>query len=104
MWTWTRRLRRSWTFRLPRSRRRPDHRRLSWGDGAPQPLTLRFARFGFAPVLSIRKSWTFLPSLIAAASQRGFAPRPAHVSPPGPRYFGATFVPLRLLRPLLTTE
>ena len=37
-------------------------------------------------------------------SQRGFAPRPAHVSPPGSRYYGATFTPLRLLRPLLSKD
>jgi hypothetical protein len=38
--------------------------------------------------LSIRKSSSFFPPLIAATSQRGLAPRPAHVSPEGPRYFG----------------
>ena len=33
------------------------------------------------------------PSFISAVSHRGRAPRPAQVSPPGPRYFGATFRP-----------
>lgn len=37
---------------------------------------------------------TVLPSLTAAASQRGFAPRPAQVSPAGLRYFGGIFLPL----------
>src|SRR5262249_45702170 len=43
--------------------------------------------------LSIRKSSSFLPPLIAATSQRGLTPRPAQVSPDGPRYFGGTFLP-----------
>src|SRR5262250_1855704 len=39
------------------------------------------------------KSSSFLPDLSAAASHRGFSPRPAHVSMgfSGLRYFGATF-------------
>src|SRR5262245_25883975 len=47
--------------------------------------------------LSIRKSSRPLPSLMAAAIQRGIAPLPAQVSPPGPRYLGATVVPLNAL-------
>src|ERR1700719_1293925 len=41
---------------------------------------------------AIRKSSCFLPALIAAANQRGFNPRPAHVSAgfSGLRYLGAT--------------
>src|ERR1700693_4138151 len=41
---------------------------------------------------AIRKSSGFLPDLIAAASHRGFNPRPAQVSPgfSGLRYLGAT--------------
>src|SRR5262249_17350424 len=53
--------------------------------------------------LSIRKSSSFLPPLIAATSQRGFAPRPAQVSPEGPRYFGGTFFPFKTLPTPRTT-
>src|SRR5215472_12114295 len=53
--------------------------------------------------LSIRKSSSFLPRLIAATSQRGFAPRPAQVSPDGPRYLGGTFLPFKALPPPPTT-
>src|SRR5262249_49236333 len=59
---------------------------------------LRFFR-PFRADLSIRKSSSFLPLLIAATSQRGFAPRPAQVSPDGPRYFGGTFLPFNALPP-----
>src|ERR1700756_4844112 len=59
---------------------------------------LRFFR-PFRADLSIRKSSSFLPPLIAAASQRGLAPRPAQVSPEGPRYFGGTFLPFNALPP-----
>src|SRR6266436_9729165 len=62
---------------------------------------LRLARAffftGFAaaslPVPPILKSSSFLPDLSAAASHRGFSPRPAQVSLgfSGLRYFGATF-------------
>src|SRR6516225_1721418 len=58
---------------------------------------LRFLR-RFRADLSIRKSSSFLPPLIAATSQRGVAPRPAQVSPDGPRYFGGTFLPFNVLR------
>ena len=68
-----------------------------------QRFDLRF----FRPVradLSIRKSSSFFPPLIAATSQRGLAPRPAQVSPDGPRYFGGTFLPRNaLLLKLRTT-
>src|SRR5215831_2376384 len=53
--------------------------------------------------LSIRKSSSFFPPLIAATSQRGFSPRPAQVSPDGPRYFGGTFLPFKALPPPPTT-
>src|SRR5262249_44949555 len=49
--------------------------------------------------LSIRKSSSFFPPLIAATSQRGLTPRPAQVSPDGPRYFGGTFFPFKVLPP-----
>src|SRR5262249_19244214 len=61
-----------------------------------QCFDLRFLR-PFRVDLSIRKSSSFFPPLIAATSQRGFAPRPAQVSPEGPRYFGGTFVPFNVL-------
>src|SRR5262249_49381857 len=57
---------------------------------------LRFFRL-FRADLSIRKLSSFFPSLIAATSQRGFAPRPAQVSPEGLRYFGGTFFPFKWL-------
>ena len=69
---------------------------------------LRFFR-PFRADLSIKKSSSSFPPLIAATSQRGLAPRPAQVSPNGPRYFGATFLPFktppppRTLRPPPTT-
>src|SRR4051812_24956475 len=55
--------------------------------------------------LPIRKSSRFLPPLIASRIHTGGIPRPAHVSPPGPRYFGAIFRPsilfwLGVLRPV----
>ena len=56
------------------------------------------AFFAVRVVFSIKKSSAFFPSLIAATSQRGFAPRPAHSSPDGPLNFGATFVPFKLPR------
>src|SRR5262245_7472623 len=59
---------------------------------------LRFLR-PFRADLSIRKSSSFFPPLIAATSQRGLAPRPAQVSPDGLRYFGGTFIPCKTLRP-----
>src|SRR5439155_2920841 len=36
---------------------------------------------------------------MAATSQRGLAPLPAHNSPPGPLYFAATFRPFNALTP-----
>src|SRR5262249_30705034 len=63
-----------------------------------QRFDLRFFR-RFRADLSIRKSSSFLPPLIAATSHRGFAPRPAQVSPGGPRYFGRTFFPFNALPP-----
>src|SRR5260370_13550555 len=67
-------------------------------------LDLRLVR-RFRADLSIKKSSSFLPPLIAATSHRGLAPRPAQVSPEGPRYFGATSLPLNALtlRPLRPT-
>src|SRR5262249_44335313 len=59
---------------------------------------LRFFR-PFPAALSIKNSSIFFPRLIAATSQRGFAPRPAQVSPDGLRYLGATFVPFNVLPP-----
>src|SRR5262245_55320866 len=59
---------------------------------------LRFLR-PFRADLSIRKSSSFFPPLIASTSQRGLAPRPAQVSPDGLRYFGGTFLPLNALPP-----
>src|SRR5262249_49630631 len=53
---------------------------------------LRFLR-RFRADLSIRKSSSFLPPLIAATSHLGLAPRPAQVSPDRLRYFGGTFLP-----------
>src|SRR5262249_56124480 len=40
----------------------------------------------------IRKLSSFFPRLSSATSQRGRAPRPAHVSPLRLRYFGGTFL------------
>src|SRR5262245_17267307 len=50
-------------------------------------------RFRAAAALSIAKSSILRPCLSRAASHRGRAPRPAQVSPPGPRYFGGTLRP-----------
>src|SRR5262245_58667361 len=50
-------------------------------------------RFLAAADLSIAKSSILRPCLIRAASHRGLAPRPAQVSPLGPRYFGGTLRP-----------
>src|SRR5262249_16660907 len=67
-----------------------------------QRVDLRFLR-SFRADLSIRKSSSFFPPLIAATSQRGLAPRPAQVSLEGLRYFGGTFLPLKTLPPPRTT-
>jgi hypothetical protein len=45
---------------------------------------------------TIRKSSSFLPSFNALVSHRGRAPRPHHVPPSGPRYFGAIFLAFAL--------
>src|SRR5262249_16316586 len=61
-----------------------------------QRFDLRF--FGpFRDDLSIKKSSSFFPPLIAATSHFGFAPRPAQVSPDGLRYFAGTFLPFNWL-------
>src|SRR5262249_39546551 len=60
---------------------------------------LRFLRAD----LSIKKSSSFFPPLIAATNQRGLAPRPAQVSPEGPRYRGGIFFPFNALPPLRAT-
>jgi len=51
------------------------------------------------------KSSSFFLFFVAATSQRGGAPRPAQVSPDGPGYFGATFLPFQraYASPLTTT-
>src|SRR5262245_1695713 len=67
-----------------------------------QRFDLRFLR-AFRADLSIRKSSSFFPPLIAATGQRGLAPRPAQVSPEGPRYLGGTFLPFKALPPPPTT-
>src|SRR6516165_12321583 len=67
-----------------------------------QRFDLRFLRT-FRADLSIRKSSSFFPRLIAATSQRGLAPRPAQVLPEGLRYLGGTFFPLNGLPPPRTT-
>src|SRR5258707_3697744 len=59
-------------------------------------LARTFLLDGFAeslPAPPMLKSSSFLPDLRAAASHRGFSPRPAQVSLgfSGLRYFGATF-------------
>src|SRR5262249_4792361 len=46
-----------------------------------------------ASALSIANSSSLRPCLMRAVSHRGRAPRPAQVSPPGPRYLGATLRP-----------
>ena len=61
-----------------------------------------FLRFLAVAVFPIAKSSSFFPSLIAATSHRGFAPRPAQVLPALSRYFAGTFLPFsELPRPLL---
>src|SRR5215467_10617859 len=57
----------------------------------------------FRADLSIRKSSSFFPPLIAATSQRGLAPRPAQVSPDRLRYLGGTFFPFNTLPPRRAT-
>src|SRR5262249_11864578 len=67
-----------------------------------QRFDLRFLR-PFRADLSIKKSSSLFPLWIAATSQRGFAPRPAQVSPNGLRYFGGIFLPFKTLPPPRTT-
>src|SRR5215472_13088229 len=67
-----------------------------------QRFDLRFLR-PLRADLSIRKSSSFFPPLMAATSHLGFAPRPAQVSPDGLRYLGGTFFPFNALRPPRTT-
>src|SRR5260370_22941321 len=57
---------------------------------------LRFVAF-VGVALLIKKSSSFLPSLIAATNHLGVAPRPAHSSPDGPLYLAATFRPFNVL-------
>src|SRR5258706_14150287 len=70
--------------------------RVPHGDDNVSPTYFRRAFFGAArPLFTgtvILKSSSFLPDFNAAASHRGFSPRPAHVSVgfAGLRYFGAT--------------
>src|SRR5215475_68001 len=77
-----------------------------WAISAMVTKDHRFDLRFFRPLradLSIRKSSSFFPRLIAATSQRGLAPRPAQVSPDGARYFGGTFLPFEALPPPRTT-
>src|SRR5262249_19012265 len=62
-----------------------------------------YCRLTLRPALFLRSSLARLvdqeiielfPPLIAATSQRGLAPRPAQVSPDGPQYLSAPFLPL----------
>jgi hypothetical protein len=82
-------------------------------DGPKRPLTwiICWAQANNAGVIwaydrvirrrSIKKSSIFFPFFIAATSQRGFAPRPAQVSPLADRYFGGTLIPFNALPPTL---
>src|SRR6516164_1750427 len=82
-------------------------RKIFWSKGRAetcegQRFDLRFFR-PFRADLSIRKSSSFFPPLMAATSQRGLAPRPVQVSPEGLRYLGGTFLPFNALPPPRTT-
>jgi hypothetical protein len=77
-----RRRRRGRTFELVR---RPDCVAEDAAD-----LILRDSSARFSAPLNF-------PPFNAAISQRGFAPRPAHVSPERLRYFGGTFLPFKAL-------
>jgi hypothetical protein len=55
-----------------------------WGGCASRLIFLRFVALFVGVALSIKKSSSFLPSLIAANNHLGVAPRPAHSSPDGP--------------------
>src|SRR5262245_10100744 len=71
----------------------PDCSKPSGGDYFLRRDFFATTRFLAAADLSIAKSSILRPCLIRAASHRGLAPRPAQVSPPGPRYFGGTLRP-----------
>ena len=67
-------------------------------QSAQRYLRLRRDFFATVPLrttasLLIANSSILRPSLMSAVSHRGRAPRPAQVSPPGPRNFGATLRP-----------
>jgi hypothetical protein len=65
-----------------------------WISSAGPSYFLRvfFGTWTFVPRAAMLKCSSFLPDFSAAASHRGFSPRPAHVSAgfAGLRYFGAT--------------
>jgi hypothetical protein len=69
-------------------------------------FTLRTFLGAFFVVCAMLKCSSFLPALIAAASQSGFSPRPAQVSLgfSGLRYFGATGPRAPSLSPLERNE
>ena len=64
-------------------------------DRRPSQVSAMFRSIYGVVVIAAHRSncSSSFPSLIAATSQRGVAPRPAHVSPSGPRYFGTTSAP-----------
>jgi len=74
----------------------PTHGNYASAPG-PRPVYFFFRRalrpFRAPSALSIANSSSLRPCLTRADSQRGRAPRPAHVSPPGPRYLGGTLRP-----------
>src|SRR5262245_32405881 len=86
----------------PRDRRSEDVRIKICEVYEVHRFDLRFLR-RFRADLSIKKSSSFLPRLMAATSHFGFAPRPAQVSPERLRYFGGTFLPFKTLPPPRTT-
>src|SRR5262245_8657131 len=73
------------------------NKRQSYASATGRLLAYFFLRRAFLPMrplravsaLSIANSSSLRPCWISAASHRGRAPRPAQVSPPGPRYLGA---------------
>src|SRR4051812_10047226 len=79
-------------------KRRKDRVRTSACNLPPDYFFLRRDLFATvflraAAVLLMANSSTLWPCLMSAESHRGRAPRPAHVSPSGPRNFGATLRP-----------